>query len=1374
MSLKKNLNLLPGMGSLHQNLLSKLSTKVFLFLVGILFLAAIVPNKILQNGLNAPAPIGAYVNGIFPSSTPGQGTGSYILEDAFPNLGFRLPVHMVPEPGGNRLVVTEMEGKLIAFDNNPTTSTQTTFLNITSQTRFGGESGLLSVAFHPRYSIDSNYVYVFYSRVVSGNIYYRVSRFDATPGGVANPSSELVLIQQLDRSLNHQGGQLQFGSDGYLYITVGDEGGSSNSYNNAQLTDLRLFSGILRIDVDKNPISSHPIRRQPVLHNGSDLSFTDNYFIPNDNPFLDPGGSVLEEFYAIGFRNPYKLMTDPVTGFTYIGEVGQGIREEMDVLVKGANYQWPYMEGDANGGSTMPNPLTGINTPPIYAYPHNTGNKCIIGGGIYRGSAQPALYGQYIFADNVSRRVWSMDITNPANPAVTQLMQATSVGSGQNGISSFAMDAAGEMYILRMTGTNNNGKIMKLGTAGAGPPDPPALLSNLNIFSNLATMQPESYTIPYGLNVPFWSDNAIKTRYMIIPNNGTHNTAAEQISYTPYGEWEMPEGAITIKHFEYGIDESNPSLTKKIETRIIVYGAGNEFYGLSYKWNDTGTDATLLTTSLKDTIEISTPNGPRQVEWYYPSRSECNTCHTSLTKGVLGPETAQLNGDITYPQTGITANQLKTLASLNIFDVAPDTINLNNNPIVPTLDNTSSSLNERAIAYLNSNCGYCHRPGTGVLADFDARFTNDNFSTSILHKEALNSLGIPGGRLIIPSDTTNSILFERLKAVHEGYAMPPLAKNLMDSTGVALISDWIMSVDPSKGSLCTPADFSSSSLDTYGGTEDQGQGYIQNSGTRILVENNGWKKTAYPYTITTNTVLEFDFASTLEGEEHSIGMDNNNNPDNNRFKLHGTQGTSIITDFNNYSGAGGYQHYIIPVGQYFTGTFSHMVFTADNDANPTSANSFFENIILHEGTCDLKNYQKIDFPGIADQDTSTNTLTLGATSTAGLPISYQIISGPASVSGNTLSFTGDPGYVIVEATQPGDGQYEEAPAMRQQFFVRPNGLATGDGLNAFYFNNHDLTDSILYQVDPNIDFYWSNQRPEPQLAYSTFSARWEGFIEPPFDGNYQFEITADDGVRVWIDNVLVIDQWKDQEATSFSTVVNLTAWTKVPIKVEYYQNQVFAQARLKWSHSNFSQEIIPTRFLYTGLPTILPAATLSLEAEKVGKHIELLWETTEEKNVDQFILQRSLDNGQTFSQIETLKSKGNTAYASYEAIDRYPAPGEYIYRVKMVDIDGSTSYSNIAAVYIENFLDDLRVRAFPNPSVRDQRRYLEIETSVDQQVDVYIWTIDGKLVGKYDLGIQQGIKPYEIPETKLNPGMYMIRIISPKTQETATQKILIK
>ncbi|MEO0900374.1 MAG: PQQ-dependent sugar dehydrogenase [Bacteroidota bacterium] len=1340
-----------------------------------LVLVAFIPKQIFMSGLNGPAAVGTYLNGTFPSTTPGVGTGGYTLVDAFPGLTFNLPLSMKPEPGSNRLMVVQMSGEIMAFDNVASPAAPTTFLDIQPQVRNGGESGMLDLAFHPRYGIDSNYVYVFYTwKGPSSNFYTRVSRFTKpTSQASLDPTSELVLIQQIDQAQNHQGGSLVFGDDGYLYVSLGDEGGGSNSYNTAQVMDERLFAGILRIDVDRNPLTSHPIRRHPSLLPGSDVSTTANYYIPNDNPFLASDSSILEEFYAIGMRNPYRAMKDPVTGQIWFGDVGQSKREEINLLYKGGNYQWAYKEGLQNGPDPFPTNHYGIDIIPVYEYDHSSNDKAIIGGTVYRGSSLPALYGKYVFADNNSRRIWSMDFSNITSPVVTQLV-IPSIGSGKSGIGGFGYDANNELYVMRMANGSGNGQVMKLTAAGVAPPDPPSLLSQLNIFSDLTNMTPESYTIPYDLNVPFWSDNAIKTRYMIVPNDGTHNSAGERITYSEDGEWQFPDGSITVKHFEYQTDESNPATRKKIETRIIVQGTGNEFYGLSYKWNDAQTDATLLTSGERDTINITTPTGNRQVEWLFPSRSECQICHTSTTEGVLGPQTAQLNGDAFYPQTGRTANQLTTLASLDIFDTAPDTINLLNNAKAPEIDDNSVPLLDRTLAYLNSNCGYCHRPGSSVLANFDARYYEGNELSSVIYKQALASLGFAAGRLIIPGDTINSILLERLESVHEGYSMPPLAKNQMDSSGVALVKDWIMNLDKTRASTCPPLDFSTSSLDSYDSSQDFGTGAITNGGSTIEVQDNGWKKVDYPYTITPFTVLEFEFASTIQGEEHAIGLDTDNTSDANRVKLYGTQATGGVTGYDTYDGSGNFQHYNIPIGQLIpNGSYDRLVFIADHDAAPANGNSFFRNVLLHEGNCDLLNYQAIDFPEIPDQLTSTPSITLNATSSSGLPVSYSVVSGPATIAGNTLNLTGSEGYVVVEASQDGNGNLAAAPVVQRKFFVSPStSYANGTGLFGRYYDNPDLTDSVYAQIDPEIDFFWSNQKPVNQMEYSTYSIMWKGELEPPFSGNYALDFTADDGIRVWIDGVLVIDEWNDHAATTFSANVNLTAWQRVPIQIEYYQNQVYAQVEMEWTHTNIDREVIPTRFLYPESSSILAASSFALDLKPEGDHLLLEWETINEKNVNFFVLEKSTD-GVNFLGINKQGSKGNSSRARYQFTDTYPEPGELFYRVRMVDVDGSEYMSNTESIVLKPNLSPLTFDIFPNPVDKGHEFFLKIESDLQQEIKVEIVGLDGKVAHTESVNITAGVKPYTI-QSQLAGGMYIIRLSNKDRSNKQSRKLIVR
>jgi len=233
-----------------------------------------------------------------------------------------------------------------------------------------GEGGISDIAFHPEFGLPSSdnsvYIYISYrwsptrSGTFSGSPTFdgcnRVSRFSVS-NGLVNLDSELVLINQYDRQQWHIGGDMFFGDDGFLYISTGDEGNCCNRTFNTQRLDGGLFSGILRIDVDQDSSRSHPIVRQPVhleedpSSNGSNWppSYTQNYCIPNDNPFVDPSGDSLEEFYSIGFRHPWTISRDAATGNIWVADVGQSAMEEINITKSGDNHQWGYVEGTVAG-----------------------------------------------------------------------------------------------------------------------------------------------------------------------------------------------------------------------------------------------------------------------------------------------------------------------------------------------------------------------------------------------------------------------------------------------------------------------------------------------------------------------------------------------------------------------------------------------------------------------------------------------------------------------------------------------------------------------------------------------------------------------------------------------------------------------------------------------------------------------------------------------------------------------------------------------------------------------------------------------------------------------------------------------------------------
>lgn len=1332
--------------------------------------AAFLPLGILQHGLDTPTPVGPYLNNAFPAVTPGQGSGAWQLEDVFPNLSFASPIHLEEEPGGNRLLVAEWGGEILAVDNTPSAATTQSFLNLSGQVHLAGESGLLSFTLHPRYGLDSNYVYVFYQyRTASmSRTYSRLSRFTVPAGQTAaDPSSELVLIQLYDRASNHNAGSIFFGNDGYLYISTGDEGGADNPFNNCQRLDDRLLGGILRIDVNRNPATSHPILRQPALIDGSDQSYTANYFIPNDNPFVDSTGGQLEEFYALGLRNPHRISFDSISGQIWCGDVGQGAREEVNLIEAGGNYGWGFKEGSITGPQPPPTPVLGTVEDPVHEYSHSLGN-CVIGGYVYRGSTHPDLYGRYLFADNGSKRLWAMSYQAGQAPVVEELMTMP-FGSSYYSISAFARDRSGEVYILRFNGAaTNGGKIYRLTRQNPGAPEPPLLLSQTGAFQNLATLTPEDYLIPYEMNVPFWSDGALKRRWLALPNDGVMDSPAEQILFSEQGKWQMPEGAVAVKHFDLALDETNPAQTRRIETRFLVRGTSG-YYGVTYRWRADQSDADLLVGSRTDTLSLQTASGPTQMLWYYPSRSDCMTCHNESAGGILGLSTRQLNRDCFYPLSGRTANQLTTLSHIGAFDTPPDTNALAALLSSAPSQNTALPLEDRALSYLDANCGYCHRPGVGIQARFDARLRTPLKERGLIYAMPYsNTLGVHDARLILPEEADASILQKRLASVHRNFSMPPLAKNHPDTAGVRLIAEWINSLDPSLEKVCATFNFDDYLISAYETNQDFGTAEVQANGSVLLLEDNAWKKIPLVYTVTPNTVLEFDFQSSIEGEEHAIGFDSDDASDGNRFQLFGTQATGSFQAFNTYAGGSGWQHFTIPVGTYFTGSFNRMIFLADHDAAPANGNSYFRNVKLYEGSCSSKLNQRISFPHPGKQVTTTPSFGLTATSSSGRPVSFQLISGPGSLTGNIITLTGQPGILRVRAVQPGDASYEAAPEVEHYIYVAPPDKATGNGLSATYYNQVNLSQMAAGQIDTTIDFVWGNRAPMSAVQHGSFSVVWEGEIESPVSGTVNFTTLTDDGVRLWVNNQLIINHWQDQIATEHSGSIALTAWQRVPIRMEYYQNQAYGVAQLFWTGSGIPQQVVPKDFLY--FSPVLSSAPLAFEAQALDDRVALRWSLDQSTQTGHFEIERSAD-AQSFALLQRLApQKGQVGLTEYTSEDRQPLPGLSYYRLRTVRKDGSFDYSQIEAVWFDPAKAGLALKVYPSPLAAGETLLIEVG-GADGPFDVVLLDAQGReILAQRQVGQVERMVRLQPPQ--LAPGIYYVRVSTPLRQQV--EKIVIR
>lgn len=356
---------------------------------------------------------------------------SFNLENAFPNLSFNRPLEFQNAgDGSNRLFVVSQTGFIIVFQNYYSVSEFDVFLDITSKVDWGGEKGLLGLAFHPNYK-ENGYLFVNYTAPYP--LRTVVSRFkvDQNNPNTADPLSEEIIFTTPQPFSNHNGGKIAFGPDGYLYIALGDGGSGGDPQNNAQNLNSPLGK-ILRIDID-NP------------SNGK------NYGIPDDNPFVNNDEEYLEEIFAFGLRNPWRFTFDPVTGWLWAADVGQNAWEEIDIVQNGKNYGWRFMEG-----THCYNPSQNCDDEtlehPIWEYPHNnSGGWTITGGEIYRADPSSYFYGKYIYADFVSGNIWSL-FYDGENPPVNELLHS----QPGIGIAGFGKDENGNIYLCDL-----NGKIFR-------------------------------------------------------------------------------------------------------------------------------------------------------------------------------------------------------------------------------------------------------------------------------------------------------------------------------------------------------------------------------------------------------------------------------------------------------------------------------------------------------------------------------------------------------------------------------------------------------------------------------------------------------------------------------------------------------------------------------------------------------------------------------------------------------------------------------------------------------------------------------------------------------------------------------------------------
>jgi glucose/arabinose dehydrogenase len=732
-----------------------------------------------------------------PPATP---PASYAFADAFPGLVFEDALAIATPPGRtNQIFVVERRGRISYVpDLAATTPQRLVFLDIVNQVSFDdtaeGERGLMGLTFHPGFQTNG-YFYVFYTAPGGSPYIDRLARFTADPVALTvNTNTQLRFFDVVDQDFNHNGGDLHFGNDGYLYIGTGDEGSQYNGRQNAQRIDKDLYSALLRIDVDKRPGNPEPrpsANTTTIYTDGGGLA---HYSIPADNPFVNATtylGSPINtstlraEIFATGFRHIWRFSIDAPTGDIWVGDVGQDWIEEINIVTNGGNYGWAYHEGWSNTVALYPTqpallsnpPPSYVHAPPAYSYLHTAraggesqykGNS-VTGGVVYRGNKIPELNGAYVFGDFESTHVWALWRTNNSIGIVRLAGVIAPAGFGHDPSNGDVLIAN---YVMN--------RIERLVRVDAGDSSFPQKLSDTGAFADLTDLAPSPGIVNYEPIVPFWSDHAIKRRWFGIPN------LTDTVTHVVDGNWTLPTGMVWVKHFDLELERGNPATKQRLETRFIVKTT-NSIYGVSYAWNAAGTEAFLVPDGGTN-FNLTITNGSEIIaqQWGIPSRSECLACHTTVGGHALSFNTRQLNQTATM--NGQTGNQLALLGAAGYFAnpiSAPQTL-----PAFSRANDSSVSLEHRVRSYLSVNCVQCHQPAGAGPSTWDARAWLSLDQTALINGTPYNNGGNPANQLIVPGDAVHSVILQRIRA--NGFSrMPPLATAVIDEAATNLLHLWI-------------------------------------------------------------------------------------------------------------------------------------------------------------------------------------------------------------------------------------------------------------------------------------------------------------------------------------------------------------------------------------------------------------------------------------------------------------------------------------------------------------------------------------------------------------------------------------------------------
>lgn len=1002
--------------------------------------------------------------------------------------GLQGPTGFGIAPDG-RIFILERTGKIHVYKNNQLLAQPFTELPSAAT----GDRGLTGIAFDPDF--DSNkYVYFYYT---GQDLINRLVRFNASTD-IGTDMTVIYETQSPSFEL-HIGGTIAFGPDGKLYISIGDNGVSTNAQ------DLSNPHGkILRINKDGT--------------------------IPTDNPFFNQSG-VRKEIWAYGFRNPFRFQFDNATGKIFVGEVGDATWEEVNLVEKGANYGWPNCEGICN------NPMY---TDPIYTYNHDGQSSAVVVGPVYRGAMFPSEYQGKVFigdyARGFMRTLQDVDGEYQVQDFDTTAGSVVDMKEAGDGSIYYITYIPGRLY--RLTYSTDSSVPVAVATSDITGGTEPLTVQ----FSSDGSSDPDGDSLQFLWNF----------------GDGTTSTEANPSkTYIQKGSYTVE---LTVSDGE-NISTATPIIIQVgIPPTIHIGTPSNES---TYKAGDT----IFYSASATDSAGFDLHDGNFTTEVIFH--------HGDHIHPFLGPLAGHKSGEFQIPRSGepdvdqwyeikISVKDANGLTSTESVFIYPEVVNITLHSSSGGFDVLLNGVRHTTPYTFPSVKGYEHILSVPVIQtwqgeEYQFHHWNDGGRTQ-------HTIQTP------TENTTYVAFFEKTPFFIGRYYT-----GREFGSGVVLVrEDRTINFNWGFGSPVPsfPEDqfsvrwtkqqhFSAGRYVFSTITDDGVRLYI--NGNLVIDEWHNQSPTRHNKIINLEEgeyeiVMEYfeDGGGAMAAFEYELALD----------QSVGSPSFSYLSEYWNYD-PGTFP--VVPNREADLRTSNGEIYfnwgagSPSESINPdhfiarfSGTKTFAEGTYRFSVTADDGFRLIIDGETVLDKwiDQAPSTYTVNKHLELG---SHEIV----------IEYYEKTGGAVMEFSY-GQVADEEPPQ-------------DGQGLIAEYFDNADFTGTSVKKIDPVVDFNWGAGSPDESLDSDSFSARWTGTLEVPVSGDYTFYTVADDGVRLWINEVLVIDQWHDSAPNEyFSPPITLTTGNRYEITMEYYENGGGATAKLLWSGPNITKQVIPLDYLFPG------------------------------------------------------------------------------------------------------------------------------------------------------------------------------------------------